>query len=365
MAPGVTYRKIHNKQGPWSINILEVQLNESSLYLRTIKANNLISGNQQTSVMAKKLNHAEYMVVGGVNGDFYRTGGIPVGTQILKGKILKDPSNRTLFVLTDKMKPAIEIVSLNAWFICKNKETIHIDGINRLREANEVILYNSFRGPTTQTNKWGIEITLFPMNDFSISDTIRAVVKSVVFRQGNQPIPSEGMTISGHGNAALFLKQHISMQDTVALVISFPPISQPIQEAVGGFPRIIRNGHVSIEMQNRNVSTTFSANRHPRTAIGFDQDSTKLFLVAVDGRQPDHSVGMSLLELANFMLSLGCYQAINLDGGGSTTMLVGTQVVNRPSDATGERAVANAVVIISTAPEDSLAGLREFLSTLE
>ena len=105
--------------------------------------------------------------------------------------------------------------------------------------------------------------------------------------------------------------------------------------------------------------------QHPRTAVGFNQDSTKLLLVTVDGRQPGHSIGMSLSELANFMLRLGCFQAINLDGGGSTTMLVGTRVVNRPSDASGERAVANALLVISTAPEDSLAGLRNFLSKLE
>ena len=365
LAPGIFYQHIYDPQGPWSINILEVQLSDSSLHLRTTKARNLVAGNQQTSVMAKQLERNGYTIVGGINGDFYAANGTPIGTQILEGKILKDPSNRALFMLTDEMKPAIEVISLDAWFICENRKRIRIDGINRSREVNEVILYNSFRGMTTGTNKWGFDLILCPISDFSVGDTIWAVVTSVAHKQANPTIPPEAMVVSGHGKAEHFLMQNVSVQDTVALLITLPSIFKPIREAIGGIPRIIRDGRVSIEIENQSISESFVLTQHPRTAVGFNQDSTKLLLVTVDGRQPGHSIGMSLSELANFMLSLGCSQAINLDGGGSTTMLVGTRVVNRPSDASGERAVANALLVISTAPEDSLAGLRNFLSKLE
>jgi exopolysaccharide biosynthesis protein len=76
---------------------------------------------------------------------------------------------------------------------------------------------------------------------------------------------------------------------------------------------------------------------HPRTAVGFSQDSTKLYFFTVDGRQPGYSVGMSLEELASYMLGWGVYQGVNLDGGGSTTMVVRNIVVNSPSDPEGER----------------------------
>jgi exopolysaccharide biosynthesis protein len=91
--------------------------------------------------------------------------------------------------------------------------------------------------------------------------------------------------------------------------------------------------------------------RHPRTAVGMSRDGRRLWLVTVDGRQPDHSAGMSLLELGTLMRNLGAVQAINLDGGGSTAMVVRNRagelvVVNKPSDAQGERAVGNALAVV-------------------
>jgi exopolysaccharide biosynthesis protein len=71
---------------------------------------------------------------------------------------------------------------------------------------------------------------------------------------------------------------------------------------------------------------------HPRTGIGINQDSTKLYLFTVDGRQPGYSLGMSLLEFANYMKEWNIYQGLNLDGGGSTTMVVRGSIVNSPSD---------------------------------
>jgi exopolysaccharide biosynthesis protein len=84
--------------------------------------------------------------------------------------------------------------------------------------------------------------------------------------------------------------------------------------------------------------------RHPRTAIGWRADGT-LVLVVVDGRQPRISVGMTINELAHLMLDLGCVEAINLDGGGSSTMVIRNKIVNNPSDSTGERPVSDALLI--------------------
>jgi len=87
-----------------------------------------------------------------------------------------------------------------------------------------------------------------------------------------------------------------------------------------------------------------AAGRAPRTAIGITADH-RLFLVTVDGRQPHHSIGMTLWELAQFMVQLGCQEAVNLDGGGSTTFVVRGRVVNRPSDGR-ERPISNIIAVI-------------------
>ncbi|MEQ9399560.1 MAG: phosphodiester glycosidase family protein [Longimicrobiales bacterium] len=115
-------------------------------------------------------------------------------------------------------------------------------------------------------------------------------------------------------------------------------------EAVGGFPELldagVRVGDLGVEER-----PSFAASRHPRTAVAYDPATSRLWLVVVDGRQAPYSVGMSLPELATLLEALGATEALNLDGGGSTVMVVRGRTVNRPSDETGERAVVNALAL--------------------
>jgi exopolysaccharide biosynthesis protein len=119
-------------------------------------------------------------------------------------------------------------------------------------------------------------------------------------------------------------------------------MAAPVREAVGGFPELLRDGRPVLDQQR--VVPAFGVNRHPRTAIGWS-GADRLFLVVVDGRQPDASVGMSLDELTWVFQRLGATHAVNLDGGGSSAMVVQGRVVNSPSDREGERAVGNALVL--------------------
>ena len=117
-----------------------------------------------------------------------------------------------------------------------------------------------------------------------------------------------------------------------------------VTEAVGGFPDLIDAGQRvgDLEVGQR---PAFAAVRHPRTGVGFDSRSGQFWIVVVDGRQMPHSAGMSLPEFAALFDALGADEALNLDGGGSSAMVVGQDLVNRPSDATGERAVVNALAL--------------------
>ncbi len=116
-------------------------------------------------------------------------------------------------------------------------------------------------------------------------------------------------------------------------------------EAVGGFPDLIDRGTRvgDLEVGER---PSFAAARHPRSAVGFDTTSGVVWIVVVDGRQLPHSAGMTLPELASLFEALGVDEALNLDGGGSSALVVGTAPANRPSDPTGERAVVNALALL-------------------
>ena len=124
------------------------------------------------------------------------------------------------------------------------------------------------------------------------------------------------------------------------------------REAVGGRPLLLRDSTFGPTVDTEGQAG-FANGRHPRTAVGIADDGRRLLLVVVDGRQKPYSDGMTLRELARVMLALGAPDALNLDGGGSTAMVLADpeaagelRVMNRPSDPTGERAVANALGVV-------------------
>jgi hypothetical protein len=118
-----------------------------------------------------------------------------------------------------------------------------------------------------------------------------------------------------------------------------------VSQVVGGFPLLLDGGTRVGDLRVTDLPS-FSAARHPRTAVGFDPASGYLWMVVVDGRQEGYSDGMTLPELATLFEGLGVTEAVNLDGGGSTVMVVDGFRVSRPSDAEGERPVVNALGVV-------------------
>jgi exopolysaccharide biosynthesis protein len=121
-----------------------------------------------------------------------------------------------------------------------------------------------------------------------------------------------------------------------------------VRQVVGGAGRILAAGrNVSDSMAAvEGIKSSFTDVRHPRTFVAINKDSTRIFVCTVDGRQAS-SVGMTFDEMADFLRNIGAWDGINLDGGGSTTMVVRGVVVNSPSDASGERPVANSLHVIA------------------
>jgi hypothetical protein len=129
--------------------------------------------------------------------------------------------------------------------------------------------------------------------------------------------------------------------DTVGQPKPAPGRPWPMQEVMGGGPVLVQNGRKRIT--DRDELFGQIAGPHPRTAVGYTA-RRELLLLVVDGRQA-HSQGVTFDELAELMLSLGAAEAVNLDGGGSSALVVRGRVVNSPSDKTGERPVASALVV--------------------
>lgn len=117
------------------------------------------------------------------------------------------------------------------------------------------------------------------------------------------------------------------------------------RDAVSGAGLLMLNGRAIRDWTDERIAAGFDTTRHPRTVIGVDADEA-IWLVTVDGRNPEVSLGMSFTELQGLARRLGLRSALNLDGGGSTTMVVQGKIVNHPSDAGIPRSVSDAIIVL-------------------
>jgi hypothetical protein len=209
---------------------------------------------------------------------------------------------------------------------------------------DELILYRQPFDGTTRTNAFGVEAVISG-----------GVVTAVADLRGNTPIPSDGFVLSGHGRARQWMLQslrpgtEVVIQTTLAPTTGDPRWSQ-IRHAIGGGPRLLAGGQFAASQfaDFEGFPGTLTDRRHPRSAIGVLGDG-RVVLFVVDGRRPSHSLGMTLLELAAELRNLGAVEAMNLDGGGSSVLVVGGRLVTIPSEETGERPVADALVVMPPA----------------
>lgn len=352
VGPGIIYRDYFAPSRPWTINVLEIDLTNPFVKIETVKANDRLMGNETTGSMASRKSTEGHLVVGAINADFYSGGGIPIGSQILQGEIMRINSNFSTLAFSPGNIPYLDFVEYNGTVITKDS-SININGINTTRNTDNLILYNSYYGNATGTNEWGTELRLQPIDPWIVNDTVRCEVVNKKSNEGNMNLIVGSAVLSAHGTAKGFVDDFISVGDTVDILNSIITMPDKITELIGGYPKIVRNGIDYVDQgyqEEGGPSHTYE--RHPRTGAGFSADSTKAYFITVDGR--GYSIGMTLHELAQFMIYIGVHYGLNLDGGGSTTMVVRGEVMNVPSDGS-QRPVANALLAISTAPvTDSL-----------
>jgi hypothetical protein len=321
----------------WVIDILVCD--PSKVRLALGRAQDRGVGVETTSAIARRRG-----AIAATNGGYFRTEGPyrgePAGIVITAGKVLSEPSRRRPGLAVSNKGPrtrlAVVDVDLRAEVVAGDKARRRIDGINRPRLDNELILFTPGFDRTTLTGPQGIEATFE-------KGKITGVVEAV----GGAVIPAEGGVLSAHGEAAAWVRSHLgpgTRVETRTEAAFSPRPSFPPDFVIGGGPRLVRDGRSAGPPDPGIYPSGFADARHPRTAVGVRADG-RIVLVTVDGRQPERSVGMTIAELAALLLELGALEAINMDGGGSTTMAVRGKVVNSPSDLAGERAVGDALLV--------------------
>lgn len=350
VAPGLAYghwRK-DTPSGPLFVNYMKIDLKEPGIRVSPVMA----TGGKETvdELVAK------HGAIAGVNGIYFAADGRPLGLVVIDGELISPPYfNRTAAgmwpdgtILIDNLTMTGEVRALaldepqttdEFGLIGEGQDKVdtssgnvwQIDGVNRLRYADELIVYTPENGLSTRTNNYGLEIIVENNQVVGVAE-------------GNGPIPRDGFVLSGHGKAVQWLR-NLEIGEYINASWGLQPdwLGQGVVHALGGGPRLLRGGKIDITAEEERFQPDITLGRAPRTALGTTADG-KLVLVTVNGRQDNISIGMSLQELAELMQNLGAMEAMNLDGGGSSTMVVRGIVLNAPSDGR-PRAVSNAVLV--------------------
>ena len=350
IGPGAIYQEIYRPQGPWVIQVVEADLSQEYLELEALLGGGETMARRPLTAIAGAAHTEVARPVAAINGDYFSLAsgaGLPLGLHVENGELVTfpDPSRSVFYVLADGTMH-IDRLRANAWLRAPDSLLLRFSGMNRPPGYADLVLFTPRFGDQTQADPTATQIALVGLTDRVHPNVdLNARIASVTTGP-SQRIPPEGAVIAARGVQAYALRK-LKVGDAVTLSLALDPERGQIEQAVSGGPRLVRDGAVSVEHLLERFAESFAARRHPRSGLGTRNGT--LVLVAVDGRQPGYSEGMTLYEFAKLFVELNCTDAMNLDGGGSTTIVVRDRVVNSPSGGS-ERALVNALGVLSVAP---------------
>lgn len=366
VGPGVSFFKVDLPQIPLKVSVMEVDLTNPYIQFETVLGGESAVGCETPTSMVARNTRPGHEVVGATNGDFYMTNppaevGMPRSGQLRRSEVVVNPVGTACFMLDENKRPYIDRVDFRAQATHKGKN-FRVHTLNMLRleyentGGNQTFLFTNSYGKNTYACASGKLVLIAPKSGefkWKPNSTETCVVEKVIDPAGAIPIP-EGkayMWMQGTDVAhaeAMAPGDELTISNTVSLR-SQGGASIDFKEMVGGSNTIImRNGKQEDLWEDK----------HPRTCIGFNADSTRMVLLVVDGRSLK-SNGITMTEAYGIFKELNCVNAVNLDGGGSTCMVVNDEVVNTPSDGP-IRAVGNGCIVYSNAPIDDEIGLLNF-----
>jgi len=344
---GIEYAEMTREidKTPVKMNLLRLDL--TKVRLDVVHALDSAIGVEKTSSIATR-----HGAIAAINAGFFRLdtsifAGEDVGALMIDGVLLSESyANRSyLNISNGRSETEVGFYRHNIVQGLKiEKMDWDASGINRERKKNELIIYTRDFNRTTLTNGDGLEIIVQDGKIVWIADG-----------KGSSQIPDRGFVISASGKFRNELLGKVKIGQKAASVVKTYPLGfgtgnktvnllpRYVEDIVSGVPQLIKNGKIEITWQEEKQSKDFVETKHPRTAVAKLKDG-KFLMVTVDGRS-ESSGGIGLEDLAKLFLEFGATDAMNLDGGGSSTMFLDGKVVNHPSDKEGERRVSDAILV--------------------
>lgn len=344
IAPGVSFGEVRFEKPLLTYYVLKVEANNPGLRLRPIRN----QGEETLGEMGRRLLAAKEPLLGAISGDYfddlpeYKVS-VPYGILIQGGELVFSPTGKSALLLSAGRPPSISIPGLTARVAAEGRNSsLPVLAVNRPAAPGG-------QGCYLYTPAWG---TFAPEIDRGTALTLQGGgwregtdIPGKITGFNQMPvralIPEDGFVLVFPDSAAA-REAGMDFGKSVRIGISLDP---PAVGAIGGGPRILRDGRVSIEFAQENFSpahaTYLGRARHPRSAVGVSAGGETVFLVVVEGRS-EESQGMNINDLAELLRELGAADAISFDGGRSVGMFVGGRILGH-----GHRNIANALGVFT------------------
>ena len=351
IAPGVVRYKyeISRDKKNAQANVVTVDLNNPHIKINTVAGGGTYTNKATVSQMADRTN-----AVALVNGDFFtmQLQGVPLGASIIDGDMKSSPAVLTdiwSFGIDENNTAFIDSTKFVGSITAPNGKSYPIDGLNKTfywyqpskeySHESKIQMYDSFWTSKSRGDKTAGEVLLSEDN----------VVEQIVYRKNiDMKIPKGKKILQVSGGSERFVRENIKVGDKVQINTNIEP-NRNWKMMIGGHALLVENG--AIKKYTKDVTSIGGI--RARTAVGISKDGKTVYIVSCEGRTK-RSAGLSLNELSQFMLDLGAFKAMNLDGGGSTAMAVRnlgdikrTRVTN-PERNAAERKVVNGLGVFNT-----------------
>jgi hypothetical protein len=342
---------------PLVIHAVRYNTHKTGYSIEAWSGKDSLTGKERPSAMVTRYAEAGREVKVAINGGFYGTAaaGTPIDVEIVKGMMNYLGYNKEPIIGFDaNNQPYIDHMTFNAKIKNKNGVEVDITSVNSGRWDDYMVLYNSAKGKRTGTNEWGTELLCAPKagqwETLSSHIGVPCKVEGKEQSTGNMTIPKGKIILSGDWTTKPFL-DNLQINDEVEVTVNYTLQHSPnvnantIRNAVAGH-NILKDGAVvepDMSIYTSDEQALLTGN-NPRTAAGYSARKDFVYFVVVEGRS-SASTGVSTKELGQIMKYLGAANAINLDGGGSSCLMVGTATKNVLSDGS-QRAVCNGLAIV-------------------
>jgi hypothetical protein len=352
VADGVQYFHVSDRSligglGPIDVSLL--RLDPAKVRLDAVLSNDEVLDTETVASIAER-HHA----IAAINGGYFnRTNGEPTGLLKVAGELVSDSTAlKGAVAITSPLQGRTELLfDLLAAKLTMRATSgdrswvVPIDGVDTTRERGKLMLY---------TPAYHADADTAPGTEWVLDGSPLQVVE-VRPNAGRTPIPRTGAVLSFGGITALpgpvedlVVGTAVAFQATWRSARNLP--ADRLDRAthiVNGAGLLRRDGEIVADWDAEALNPEAFVNaRHPRTLIGTDARGM-IWLATIDGRQPERSIGMTFADLQRLCDRLELTNALNLDGGGSTTMVMKGKLVNVPSDPGGARPVSDALVVLN------------------